>query len=149
MLSPASALKCCYASALAAISSVNVSATVCFDSCLAARLLGVAALQTDAPYVLFVVLWLCSIQDNEKHIGFCLWCNTLSNMPNSEKVWVITFVLHWIYSAKISHRPVQSVTVMVREIARRITKVALLMIGSSELIRWTSLNSVLESGYII
>lgn len=51
MLSPASALKCCYASALAAISSVNVSATVCFDSCLAARLLGVAALQTDAPIV--------------------------------------------------------------------------------------------------
>jgi len=49
MLSPASALKCCYASALAAISSVNVSATVCFDSCLAARPLGVAALQTDAP----------------------------------------------------------------------------------------------------
>lgn len=51
MLSPASALKCCYASALAAISSVNVSATVCFDSCLAARLLGVAALQTDAPII--------------------------------------------------------------------------------------------------
>jgi len=64
MLSPASALKCCYASALAAISSVNVSATVCFDSCLAARPLGVAALQTDAPiawtfFLCFLSCWFC------------------------------------------------------------------------------------------